>query len=448
MEGKTLRKVISSLPAVQFLDFALDCSYASAKVRGNYVDQLVAHPKFGKVEGKELEDLQYRAIKQAFIHHYNDSSFYHKYCKSYNFMPDDLRGFADIPLIPQIPAEMFKQGGILSIPEKKIKTIVTTSGTRSNNPSILPRDKVSQNRLIKLAVRMILNVWLPEVVHMQSRSEKDVVKYALQNWGFAIFTPRPDETSTWMSQAISMIIPLFDLLHIDYEFYLEGFRFDEAQALERLKKQKEKDRMVMLWGFHYVLERLMQYMDTTGERLDLDPTGEDIDLVLLGGGWKTLTGETVDRAEFEKRLSEHFGIDRKWIVDFYGLGEVNSGAFDLCRDKKHHIFPNVVALTRDPDTLEPCAPGEKGLLSIYDPTMNSYPAFVVSDDMARLSEPRKCDCGIFAQDLTFEGRAPNAELRSCGLKIQQLLTDEEKRKHEALKANALKRGIGVTSEKK
>ena len=95
--------------------------------------------------------------------------------------------------------------------------------------------------------------------------------------------------------------------------------------------------------------------------------------------------------------------------------------------------------------MEPCAEGEKGLLSIYDPTMIPYPAFIISDDMMRISDFRKCDgCGMISQDMIkYEGRAPEAELRSCGLKTQQILDDESRELLKQFRVKqALREGIG------
>ncbi|VUT24288.1 MAG: hypothetical protein MASP_00430 [Candidatus Methanolliviera sp. GoM_asphalt] len=78
----------------------------------------------------------------------------------------------------------------------------------------------------------------------------------------------------------------------------------------------------------------------------------------------------------------------------------------------------------------------------------------------KLSEPFECDgcsrkskicvCqkssifehGAISQTIEFVGRAEKAELRSCGLKTQQILNDEDKKALEIMRAKTLRSGIG------
>ena len=140
-----------------------------------------------------------------------------------------------------------------------------------------------------------------------------------------------------------------------------------------------------------------------------------------------MEGKKVDKDKFEKRVEEYFGINRDWIIDTYGFGEANFGAVDaLCPEKRMHVVTQApIAVTRDPDTLEVQEYGEEGLLSVWDPTMNSYPAFVITDDIVKITDIYECPaCGRISQDIEFKGRAEKAELRSCALKVQQLLCGE------------------------
>ena len=152
-----MRPLIASLPGPEMVTMALDAGYLWTRYRNDYIGQLVIHPKHGLLPAEEFKDLQTKAIRQAFEHHYKDCAFYHNQCKSIGVKPDDIHSFDDITKIPQIPAETFKQGGILSVPENKILTVVTTSGT-SGLPSYLARDITSLGRLIIEAIRYIINI--------------------------------------------------------------------------------------------------------------------------------------------------------------------------------------------------------------------------------------------------------------------------------------------------
>jgi len=187
----------------------------------------------------------------------------------------------------------------------------------------------------------------------------------------------------------------------------------------------------------------MKYMDEEGETLELDPDGSNLCFNVLGGGWKKLSGEAIDKEEFRKKIVDHFGVYEPYVLDVYGFGESNTVAWDFCTERNMHLSPAVLAVTRDPDTLEIQDYGEEGLMSIWDPTMSAFPSFVISEDIVRLTEPFECDCGVISQCVEYRGRAKKAELRSCGLKMQQILTDEEMRNLTILKEKALRTGIGL-----
>jgi len=191
------------------------------------------------------------------------------------------------------------------------------------------------------------------------------------------------------------------------------------------------------------MNELMKSLDDKGERLEIDPDGSNLCVTVTAGGWKKLSGEAINKEEFKKRIIEHFGVFEPLIVDIYGFGESNTVAFDFCPNRNMHLSPHVLAVTRDPETLEIQDYGEEGLMSVWDSTMLSFPSFVISDDIVKLTEPFECDCGIISQCVEYKGRAERAELRSCGLKMQQILTDENMRDLTILKEKALRTGIGL-----
>jgi long-chain-fatty-acid---luciferin-component ligase len=428
-----MRPVMASLPIPEMISTVLDMAYWRAVHKNNYIDQLVRHPKFMFLKPDELKDMQTKAIRQAFKHHYNDCEFYHNQCKSIGVKPNDIHSFNDITKIPQIPSETFKQGGILSVPENKILTVVTTSGT-SGLPSFLARDITSIERIIIELIRYIIDFCYPIAANIVGREMKDYYRYCMNNWHVGLFIPSIKESSSWMNQISNYAGFLAPLFAIPFDIYLKEMKFDPAEIFKKIKETHKQDKMIFLVGFHYIINEMMNYMDEIGETLDLDPTGKNVCGMLLAGGWKKLSGEEVDKRAFKKRVKEHFGITERFILDIYGFAESNMLACDFCPDGKVHGIMSSLLVTRDPDTLEVQDFGEKGLISVYDPTMNTYPAFVITDDLGRISEPHICEgCGMTTQDIEYLGRAPKAELRSCGLRTQQILTDKDKKGLEMLR---------------
>ncbi|MDY6985519.1 MAG: hypothetical protein SVE93_03840 [Candidatus Thermoplasmatota archaeon] len=438
------RSVISHLPVAGLVNGGFSMISEGGKLVGNPVWELCATPKLWSMDQEKLRDKQFRAIKYAFNYHYKRNPVYKDYCaKNGGFEPSMLKTFDDIYKIPQIPVEAFKKGSMATIPEDKIKTVVTTSGT-SGSVSYLPKDYWSLMRLGAGLVNYIFSVGVPRVLKQQPRFEgktSRLVNYALSNFYWSVLLPHPQEASTWFSSSFHSLLPYLDLLRIPYDFHLNGFKFDPEKILKTIEERRKENKLVFNIGFHYVLNELMNYMDMKGETFEWDPDGSNLCFTIIGGGWKKLSGEAIDKVAFKKKIVDHFGVYEPYILDIYGFGESNAFGLDFCTVSNMHLAPWVVAFNRDPETLEVLEPGEKGLMSVCDPTTLSFPAFVMSDDITKVTEPFECECGLRTQTMEYVGRAPKAELRSCGLKMQQIIS--EGNKLEALQSKALRTGIGI-----
>ena len=422
----TLRRFIGDMPVENILNTLINLQYASAKVKKDYITQLASHPDHNHMKIEELKDLQTKAVRQSLTYHYNR-------CSSYRNLCGDLpvvNKFEDIFNIPQIHAEEFKNDDFLSIDKSKIVSVITTSDL-SGTYNKLPRDMTSQMRLMIQMLRYILTSALPLVADYSGRSIKEARRYALNNWAINFLTPPPNESSSLIVKIFEGILPVCRMLNIKTSYFLNNMEFDPEKAFNDIKEINKDNKMMMFVGFHYIFSQIMDYMDEIGERLNLDPTGKNICIACFGGGWKTLDGKKVDKDQFKDKLKEYFGLNDLFIVDAYSFAEANFVTLDLCPSKKSHLVLPVVIRTRDPETLELQDYGETGIISVWDPFMNSYPAFIMTDDVGIVSDYYKCDdCGFVGQDLILKGRLSKAEFRSCGLKLQQMM--EEKRKERVL----------------
>jgi len=417
-----------------------------SRLVGNPVWELCASPKLWTMDQKELKEKQFKAIKYAFKYHYDKNPTYKEYCRNNGgFEPSNLKVFDDIYKIPQIPVEAFKKSSMATMPEDKVKAVVTTSGT-SGSVSYLPKDDKSLLRVGAGIVNFLLNVAAPRILDEQPVFEgkmSKLINYLFSNLYVSIMLPSPQEASTWFSSVFHGFMPYLNTLKIPYDFHLNGFKFDPETILNTIEEKRKENKAVWNVGFHYVLNELMNYMDANGITYDWDPKGEKICVTFLAGGWKKLSGEAVDKEAFKRKLVDHFGIYEPLIIDIYGFGESNTVALDFCTVNNMHLGPWVVAFNRDPETLEVLEPGEKGLMSVCDPTTLSFPSFVISDDITKVEAPFECECGLKTQTVQYVGRAPKAELRSCGLKIEQILEGSDKEKLEALQSKTLRTGIGI-----
>ena len=164
---------------------------------------------------EEAQDMQLKAIKFTFTHHYNHNDFYHTYCEMRNVRPDDIKTTDDLDKIPLIPDIVFKQHpsgkdfahwirGIFTgdLPKIVIRgsnptfddvinafnaagLVVTYSSGTSGRFTVIPRDKKTF-----LAAEYAL---AKSVINMEYQWQEDIHEYLL--------LPNPKKTNVFVGKA-------------------------------------------------------------------------------------------------------------------------------------------------------------------------------------------------------------------------------------------------------
>jgi long-chain-fatty-acid---luciferin-component ligase len=135
--------------------------------------------------------------------------------------------------------------------------------------------------------------------------------------------------------------------------------------------------------------------------------------VVALGGWKTSSGDTIERTEFDDRVASGFGIAPVMVRDAYSMVELNSVLFE-CAEKRLHIPSWLRVHALDPRTGQATEPGTAGVLRFWDPTAVSYPAFIHSDDFGVVRTG--CGCGDAGGVVEVLGRVNRTEGRGCATK--------------------------------
>jgi len=135
-------------------------------------------------------------------------------------------------------------------------------------------------------------------------------------------------------------------------------------------------------------------------------------LVLETGGAKG-TGRDYSRRELLTRIRQTWHVDPTQMITEYGMAELGSQAYGRSDDPDQVLlrFPTWVHVdVVDPDTGISQDIGKPGLLQIFDPVNLDTCSFIRTSDLAVLHE-----------NGNFEllGRAPEAELRGCSLRIDE-----------------------------
>jgi NAD-dependent SIR2 family protein deacetylase len=73
------------------------------------------------------------------------------------------------------------------------------------------------------------------------------------------------------------------MLRIPYDFHLNGFKFDPEKILNTIEERRKENKTVWNVGFHYVLNELMNYMDSKGITYELDHNGSNVCVTAIAG---------------------------------------------------------------------------------------------------------------------------------------------------------------------
>jgi long-chain-fatty-acid---luciferin-component ligase len=371
---------------------------AMANARWNPIDDWAYHPDPWHCSIEEIRQRQLDTIRCAFRHHYSNCVEYHRICQSQGVTPEDIKREIDLLKIPLLTSDFFKNNSILSVPEDDICAVLTTSGTTSANPSRIPKDFLSLKRQQAVIERIISTYLVRKARYL------------------AYFAPPPNEATIWMS-----LVPYIPLVGYATDFYMRDGKFSTPDVFERMRFARFRAWTPgLIAGFHFFYKKLMDYTKETGEELPMK--GADWEVVITTGGWKNLKNEMIAKDKFQIMLSNYFDLPLSRVRDGYGFGEANIAAFECGYHNGLHVDPHTLVSIRDPkDVDEELPPGEDGIIAVYDPTMNSFPAFVLTDDVGHIEDLHECECTANTQKIWLTGRAPKSEMRSCGLKLEQTM---------------------------
>ena len=348
---------------------------------------------------EEQEAERVRLLAGQFAKHYADNAYYRGLVEAAGPRPT-IGSISDLTEIPLLPVNGFKQpdaSHLLSVPLEDIELELLTTGT-SGVPSLARRDTISTSRVYSAVITLYREF------------------FGIGGGVVAILTP-PGSThhSLGMVKALNLVSSLAD----DRQFFVgEDYSFEASRVVEYLRSWQDQHTR-HLFGPPFLIQRLVSYLRTRNEVLPLDPES----FVVSIGGWKRFTGDQIPRPEYDRGVSSRLGIDVAQVRDMYGLTEANILAIE-CRYHRKHVPPycHVGARHLDDPALE-VEPGSPGVAAILDPLGNSYPAFLLTEDVVTL-ETLECPCGRNGQVLEFVDRVGGAELGCCAVRIDSFMSEK------------------------
>ena len=289
--------------------------------------------------------------------------------------------------IPFIPAKLFKELELKSIPNKKIFKILNSSGTSSGKPSkiYLDKDNARTQTLVlnKIVTKIIGKKRLPMLIIDEKKIIQDPSKF----------------------DAKTAAIIGFSMFGSNHQYLIKNGSIDYENLnifLDKFAKQK-----FLIFGFtSLVYEQLINKLDIKKIKSFFENS-----ILIHGGGWKKMEKIKVSNKIFKRKLNKFLKINH--IINYYGLIEQTGSIFFECtkcgcftpseysevliRDKNFKVLPK----------------NKKGFIQLLSILPKSYPGHsILTEDIGQLVNNNCKFCKITKKFKVY-GRAEQSEIRGC-----------------------------------
>ncbi len=424
----------------------------------NPADESVFEPvDLFRVPVEEAQDMQLKAIKYTFTHHYNNNDFYHRYCEMRNVSPDDIKTAEDLDRIPLIPDATFKQypsgkefaRWLTNIFTGELPNVVIrgsnptyddvinafnaaglavfySSGT-SGRHTFIPRDqktyRTAQVALAKCRASMI-DIYADHTFSLSPNPAKTnvfagkllaFVPKIVPNIEFAIDRElTTDMIKTAMSEKVGLKGKLTS--------YVQNQTTQKIinRVIQWLERYDNTEETIELSGMPFLLYQVMNSLQKDGKAFDFGERG----MTVTGGGWKVNERVRIPHKDFRKQVHDVLGIPETRCVDMYGMVEGNGWMLQCPEGHYLHApYTYYKPLVLD-DDLTPMGYGEWGRYAFLDASAQSYPGFIISGDRVRLLEHCPvCDRPGPVLEPEIE-RAKGEEVRGCAEEVRRVLAQD------------------------
>lgn len=419
----------------------------------------LAKPKdLFRIPLREAEQLQFKCIKQAFIHNYNNNQFYHRFCKEKAVTPDDLKTNQDLTKIPLIPDKFFKDyppgkdfavwlGNIYTgeLPHITIRqknptfddvikafneagVIVSYSSGTGGRYTFIPRNQQTflnaEYALAKTLVGMAYPLWKydmhgyllmpnPKKNFIFAGKALEIYFDAVKNVKVAI----DREVTTELVQMIMGNVPGLKSKIVRYFSYRQQKKMVDNIVAWLEERDKAKDTITLL-GAPYILYAVMEKLKQEGKSYDFSERAG----VATGGGWKGL--RDITSTEFRTEVNKVLGISEKWVFDVYSMVEGNGWMIHCPEGHYLHVpYSYYKALVLDKE-FKPTGYGEWGRFAFLDGISTSHPSFVITGDQVKLLEHCPvCDRPGPVLEPEVQ-RAKGEDLRGCAEEVRRMLSKD------------------------
>lgn len=341
-----------------------------------------------------------QVAREVFAYQYRTNPPYRAFAESRGRSPDQVERWQDIPAVP---ASAFKHLALVSGDPSRVERVFRTSGTTLQGPS-------------GRGAHHVLSLGLYEAAALPNLAAH-LVPDAAGGTRPRLLSLVPDDRELPESSLATMMGFARSRLAGGSEVLAStDGELDMTRTFAALSAASGDGVPVWVAGTAFAFVHLLDQAGARGWRVEL-PAGSRL---METGGFKGRS-RAVPRPDLYAGLEATLGVPTPRMVNEYGMTELLSQFYEpvlrtagapAALDGRHHVGPPWVR-TRvlDPETLEPLATGETGLLCHLDLANLGSVAAVLTADVGVAVE------GGFR----VLGRAPGAEPRGCSLALESLL---------------------------
>ena len=333
---------------------------------------------------------------ELFALQFKHNHSYQKICTARNLTPPTVTQWTHIPAMP---ASLFKELELTSIPPSERTAVFHSSGTTEQKPS-----RHFHNRDSLAVYETSLWAWF----------EQNMLRSAdnLSARSFIFLTPPPAQAPR--SSLIHMFETVRQKLALPESVFhgqiaADGsWALDSAAVIKQLQAACDSAKPLTLLGTAFSLVHLLDELVEKNLRFHL-PAGSR---VMETGGYKNRS-RTMPKQELHLLISGRLGVATENITCEYGMSELSSQAYDNEIHSPSSMFhPRVFRFPPwarvqliSPETSREAANGETGLIRIFDLANVFSVAMIQTEDLGI------CRGGGFE----LIGRRQIAEPRGCSL---------------------------------
>jgi len=334
---------------------------------------------------KEKKNFFQKEINLLTAHHYKNSK---EYRQILNFMSYKLKNNS-LKNIPFLPARLFKEHDLSSVPKKKILKTLVSSGTTGNAPSRIILDNETANNQRKVLSKIISTI------------------LGSQRLPMLIIDQNPNLTDRHTFNARATAIYGFSTFGKNHTYLLnKNNEIDYILLNDFLKKFGNK--FFFIFGFtSLVFENLLKKLSTHLLKFNFKNG-----ILLHGGGWKKMEKIKINNKIFKEKLFKKLKLDN--IYNYYGLVEQTGSIFLECKKCScfvTSIFSDILIRDKHFNIVQN---GNKGFIHLFSLLPKSYPGHsILTEDIGEIVNNINCECHIKGTRFLVHGRAEQSEIRGC-----------------------------------